>query len=452
MSERIPPHHLPSEKAVLASLLLDNSAIVGTMEVLGVDDFYSSSHRSIYEAITRLYESGEPVDLVTLPQKMSEAGTLAKAGGQEYILDLFDSGYSSANLSHYVGVIKDKARLRRVLSYTATLRDRAYSPEASGVELEEQFQRAAFLLEATKPKSRGLEPISAVLTSTLKNINKTKESIIPTGLLNLDRIITGFELGDLCFIGARPSMGKTALALGILLNATRYTTCAFFSLEMSATQIGARILSSKGRVNLHHIRCGTCSNFDIERLQTASAAIEKIPLYIDDTGMQTVSQIKSRVMSLSVRIGKDIGFVVIDYLQLMKAEGKFTSDNAAVSSITKGLKQIAKDLKTRVICLSQLSREIDRRPATDKNGVHLRKPTDKDFRDSGSIEQDADILLGIYRPERYQEFETKPELKGTGQIIVIKNRNGPIGLADVRWNQETATFLDAAPINMTEET
>lgn len=449
METQTPPHHVEAERAVLSALMLENAAIGDVLSTLWADDFYVGAHRDIYRAIEELYKNSSAVDGITLTQHLVVHGNLNRVGGQEYLVDLSDAAPSAANVKHYVEIVKDKARLRRVLAYTREIQSRAHKPEARGKDIEDQFQRAAFLIETARPRQSGLEQLGNILPRAIANLQKSRDAIVPTGLHELDNIVTGFEPGDFVVVGARPSMGKTALALNILRNASRHIPCAMFSLEMGAEQLAQRVLASAAHVNLHRIRCGSCSDFDLQRINEKAGDMEGLPIYIDDSAAVTVSQIKTKVRALAIKTKQEIGLVCVDYLQLMDAEGKHQNDNSRMASISRGLKLIAKELKTRVLALSQLSREIDRRPALHKE-VHLRKPTAKDFRDSGAIEQDADVALGIYRPEQYEEFKDDPKWSGVAQVIVIKHRNGPIGTADLFWDAPTATFRDPAPSGLVE--
>lgn len=449
------PTFADGEKAIIGGMILDNTKIPQVINTLNLDDFYFERNRIIYSAIDNLHEDGQPVDWATLTNELKMSATLDTVGGQSFIADIVGAVPSAANIMHYVQIVKEKSDRRRLIAKTQEILTEAFEEAVPLDELQDEFQKAAFTVRGDKGVEDfgGLEPISAIMARCLTRLQSGKASGIQSGFRAIDQFTAGFEPGNLVIIAGNPSHGKTALAVNIAQNLVCGQTpipVTFFSLEMSKEAQAERILSSKTPLDLLKIRRKEITEFQSERLESTSKRFEKLPLYIDETGGITPSRIRSRLRELAIRTKQPAQLVIIDYLQLMRADEKYDSEHARLNSITKALKQMAKQFRVPVICLSQLNREVDRIPVTSKNkDSHPRKPQIQHLRGSGSIEEDADVVIGVYRAERYDEYK-EPEYTGKAWIPIMKQRNGPVGVAKLYWDAATATFRDPAPDNLCE--
>lgn len=431
----VPPNFPQGEQAVLAACMLDGDCIPRVRAVLTPRDFYESNNATIFETICQLDDRKKPVDLVTVTEMLYRYGRLDEVGGQAVLVDLIDAAPSTANVMHYVQVVKEKAILRSIARNLSGVVESCYKEGAEAQVIQDELQKLTFDLVSKSTTSRHLKPVKDVVLNSVDRIEHARDRGLPSGFLSIDGFTKGFRTGELVIIGGRPSMGKSSLATDMAIAATKRTAVAIFSLEMSEDELTTRLISKSSSVDLHRLRAGYVGEFDWPRITDAIGEIAEYPLFIDDSGSITPTQIKSRVQEVTVRTGLEIGMVVVDYLQLMSTERKHNSLNERVSELTRSLKILAKDLKTRVICLSQLNRQIEQRPFKG----HERRPRMSDYRDSGSVEQDADIMIGLYRPEVYSDDE---QYRGFAEAVILKQRNGPTGIAPLKWYPTTATFTD----------
>ena len=433
VAEITPPAFLEGERAAIAACLLDNNLIATVAGELEEADFYHEAERTLFHGIMALHRADRPVDFVTLSDILNRHGKLEQAGGVVSLMDLADALPSTANIRHYLSVVKDKSNLRRMLAASRQIAAACCDPGATAGEIQEQIEALAFD-SVSRSRTKGLRKIDQVLSGAIESLQRRRETGMMSGFHGLDAMTRGFRPGELTIIGGRPSMGKSAFATDIALSALAKTAVAFFSLEMSESELAGRLISKKAQVNLLNIGTGHGSGPDWDRAWDAVGILSEYPLLLDDTSRLSVSQIKSRLREATVRTKLDIGMVVVDYLQIMdhESDAKRTT-NEAIGKTTMGLKALSKDLNCSVICLSQLNRNLEQRTG------HDRRPRMADFRDSGSIEQDADLILGLYRPQVYSDAK---EFENIADAIILKQRNGPTGLVPLAWKKETATFYN----------
>lgn len=433
---KVPPQFPEGERAILGGLLLDNDALPKVMEILTEDDFYREAHRSVFRVMTDLFNRSEPVDWLTLTRALQEAGLLETVGGIPFLTELSDAVPSAANILHYTRVVKEKALLRQMISASTEISTRCYEEHEN---LDEFFDEAEQLIFGVGELSRvrsGPVHIKNLMVSgfeTIESLYHRKENVtgVASGFRDLDALTAGFQRSDLIIIAGRPSMGKTSFALNVAMNAAMDAgvTTAVFSLEMSKEQIALRILCAKAKVNLKSLRTGFLSTEDWTRLTLAVGVISDSQLYVDDTPAINSLEIRSKARRLKKE--KDLGLIVVDYLQLMKSAVKSDSREKEISDISRSLKALAKELNVPVIALSQLNRKVEERPN--------KRPQLADLRESGAIEQDADVILFIYRDEVYNKSDDNPK-KGEAEIIIGKQRNGPIGVVTTYFDSQYSTF------------
>ena len=439
---RTPPANLDMERAVLGALLLDSEALPKAMEALsGSEDFYKPAHRKIYECVLRLFEKGEPVDLLTLSEALRTRGWLDEVGGVDYLAELLDSTPTSANVRVHARVVREKAVLRRLITVAGDAVTLAYEQEDQVDTVVDEIER--MILDVSQKRAKGaFQDVSLVIKSAMKTVenlyeNKRLVTGVTTGYKDLDEKTAGLQKSDLIIVAGRPSMGKTAFALNIVQNFTREVEEAVvcvFSLEMSAEQLVIRLLCSEARVSSHKLRTGYLAKSDWPKLTIAAGSIYKRSIHIDDTPGQTVMDMRGKARRLQAEKGR-LDLVVVDYLQLMDSRGKVESRVQEVSSITRSLKQLAKELNVPVVVISQLSRKVEDR-------VGSKRPQLSDLRESGSIEQDADVVLFVFREDYYAK--DKPEIENTAEIIIGKQRNGPLGVTKLTFLKDYTRFEDFA--------
>jgi len=444
--DRTPPFSMEAETAVLGGMLIDREAVTRAIEFLSDGMFYREGNRRLYRAMLRLFERGDVIDVITVTDELKKTGELDSAGGLDYLGQLVDAVPTAANLEYHARIIRDKALLRRLVEQSSQIIRDAYDQGERDVdEILDQAEARIFQV-ADSHKRQGFVWIKEVLWSTFEHIERLQEAGsgitgVPTGFADLDRMTTGLQKGDLCIVAARPSMGKTALALNIAATAAieNQVPVAIFSLEMSAQQLVQRILCSEGRIDAQRLRRGRLSQEEHQRLAAAAGHLNTAPIWIDDQPGTNVLEIraKSRRLQSELRAdGKELGMIVIDYMQLMSGAGNSESRVQEVSQISRGLKALARELEVPLVALSQLSRGPEQR--TDK------RPMLSDLRDSGSIEQDADIVMFLYRPEYYATAETRDELEGKSELIVSKQRNGPTGVVSLYFQKAYTRFESVA--------
>lgn len=418
---RVPPHSEEAEQAVIGGLMLDNSAWDQIADRLDGEDFYRRDHRLIFEAINALSEASSPADVVTLAEWLDARNQLEQAGGLSYLAGLARDTPSAANVRAYADIVRERSVLRQLIQIGGQIADSAFNPEGRGViELLDEAERHVFKIAEQGTRSRkSYRPIKQLLRDAVDRIDTLSHADstitgVATGVKEFDELTAGLQDGDLVIVAGRPSMGKTSYAMNIVENAAirEKTPTAVFSMEMSGEQLAMRMISSLGRIDQTRVRTGKLGEEDWPRISSSIALMSEAPMFIDDTPALTPTEIRARARRLKRE--HDIGLIVIDYLQLMQVPG--TSENRAteISEISRGLKALAKELSVPVITLSQLNRNLEQRPN--------KRPVMSDLRESGSIEQDADLIVFIYRDEVYNE--DSPD-KGTAEIIIGKQRNGP---------------------------
>jgi replicative DNA helicase len=439
-SLRVPPHSVEAEQSVLGGLMLDNDAWLQVSERLNLADFYRRDHANIFRGIEALANGGKPYDIVTLAEWLDSNGLLETSGGLGYLAQLADNTPTAANIAAYADIVRDRAVLRALIRAGTDIAESAFRTEGRGTnELIDSAERTVFEIAEREARGRrSFRPIKELLVSALDRIDQLFQrdnpiTGVPTGYYELDGMTSGLQPSDLIIVAGRPSMGKTAFAINIAQNAAtrEKLPVAIFSMEMPSEQIAMRMLSSLGRIDQHKVRTGKLADDDWPRLTHAVGVLSEIRLFIDDTPALTPGDLRARCRRLAREHG--LSMVVIDYLQLMYVPG--TNENRAteISEISRSLKALAKELNVPVIALSQLNRSLEQRG--DK------RPVMSDLRESGAIEQDADLIMFIYRDEVYNEDSAD---KGIAEIIIGKQRNGPIGVRKLRFFGEYTTFENLA--------
>ncbi len=435
---KIPPQNLDAEQSVLGGILLDNNALNNVLEILSMGDFYSEAHRKIFSAILELYEKNEPSDLITLSNILRGNGHLEGAGGEVYLTSLVDGVPSAANIAYYSKIVKEKAILRGLIGAATDILRKSYDAGSDIDSVLDEAEHAVFEISENKIRP-AFSPIREIVKDTFKNIEKLYEKKtlitgVPTGFQKVDEITSGLQKSDLIVVAGRPSMGKTAFAINIAQHAAIEdgVPVAIFSLEMSKEQLALRMLSSDGKVDSQRIRRGFIGDMDWPKLTAAAGRLSEAPIFIDDTPAISVLEIKAKARRLKAESGLDL--IILDYIQLMRGRDA-SSREQEISEISRSLKSLAKELNIPVVALSQLNRQVESR--TDK------RPQLSDLRESGAIEQDADVIMFIYRDEVYNKSEDNPE-KGKAEIIIGKQRNGPTGVANMAFLKEYTCFEDLA--------
>jgi replicative DNA helicase len=445
LPSRIPPQNTEAEQAVLGSVLLKADLFGTVLEILKPDDFYRENHRLVYEAMLDLFGRNEPQDLLTVSNALRNANKLERAGGAAYLATLTSIVPVTANIASYARIIREKAILRRLISVNTDIANRCYEEQNDIDLLVDQAEQAIFDIAGSKSEQK-FTPIKAIVPkafATVEQLYNRKELItgVPTGYAGIDRMTAGLQPSDLIIIAARPSMGKTSFAMNIAQHAALVEKIgvAVFSLEMSKEQLVMRLLSSVGRIDSQRIRTGKLHSDDWMKLTRAVGMLSDAPIYIDDTPAISVLEMRAKVRRLASQY--DIGVIVVDYLQLMR--GRHDSENRTqeISEISRSLKALAKEHHVPVIALSQLNRGLESR--TDK------RPMMADLRESGAIEQDADVICFIYRDEVYNKSEDNPE-KGIAEVIIGKQRNGPTGMSRLAFIKEFTMFENLSSYDESE--
>ena len=438
MTDRIPPHHTDAERSVLGSMLLAHEAVLLAQELLDPDDFYDPAHREIFAAMCHLANQSRKIDLVTVDEELSRRGRLEGVGGLTYLVELSRFVPSAANGAAYVRIVDEKSTLRRLISASGQISQMSYTGDRETSDILASSEKLIYDISMRRGGEM-LQPIQPVLIRTYEQIdrlvkNKGRIEGVPTGYRELDDLLTGLHPGELVLIAARPSMGKTSFGMNIVANAAIRASrkTAVFSLEMPAEQLAMRMMCTEARVDMQNVRRGALSDDEWLRLCESMGVIGQASIHVDATSGITVPEIRSKARRLQMESGLDL--IMIDYLQLMSGAGKFGSRQEEVSSISRALKGLAQELRVPVIALSQLSR------AAANRSDH--KPILSDIRDSGAIEQDADVVMFIHR-EDYYDKET--EKKNIAEIIIAKQRNGSLGTVQLGWRGELTWFVDLSP-------
>ena len=433
---RTPPHSVEAEQAVLGGLMLDSNAWDAVADIVSAADFYRRDHRLIFEAVAEVVERRGPCDAVTVAEHLERKGLAEETGGLAYLGTLARDTPSAANVRTYAEIVRERAILRQLIEAGAQISSSVFEGGGRPAnELVDEAERRVFEIAERGSRSRaGFQSVREILPATVDRLDALHQSPgqltgVTTGFNDLDRMTTGLQPGDLIVIAGRPSMGKTTLAINIAENAAvgRKVPAAIFSMEMSSEQLTLRMISSLGRVNQTRLRTGQCSDEDWSRINGAIAQLSEAPLFVDETPALTPTEVRARARRLKRERG--LGLIVVDYLQLMQVSGSKENRATEISEISRGLKALAKELQVPVIALSQLNRSVEQR--TEK------KPVMSDLRESGAIEQDADVIMMIYREEVYEPNTTR---KGIADIIIAKQRNGPVGEVHLTFLGEYTRF------------
>lgn len=431
---RVPPNNLDAERSVLGAMMQDHEALSLAIEALRAEDFYHPANRELFDAMHRLQSAGQPVDIVTVDEELTRRGTLEGVGGIQYVVDISRYVPTTANARAYIQIVAEKATLRRLIHAGDEIVQASYAQQEPLADILGRAEKSIFDIVMRRTEGSTLVHIADILPDTyqrIETLSRLKGAIdgVPTGFVDLDNLLTGLHGGELVLVGARPSMGKTSFGMNVLSYASVMAgkTVAAFSLEMPRDQLAMRLLCADARVDMQSVRHGTLRDEDWLSLSRALGPIAAANLYIDDTSGITPSQLRSRCRRLKIERGLDL--VMVDYIQLMASDGRAENRQNEVSEISRALKGIAKELNVPVLALAQLSRAGAQR--SDK------RPILSDLRDSGAIEQDADVVMFLHREEYY---DPNTEDKNIAEVIVAKQRNGPLGTIKLAWLGQYTRF------------
>ncbi|MGE5590255.1 MAG: replicative DNA helicase [Bacillota bacterium] len=434
MLDRVPPQSQEAEQSVLGSMLLDRDAIIRAQELLRPEDFYRDAHRVIFSAICEIFNRGEAVDLVTLAEDLRRRGVLDEYGGAAYLTTLANIVPTAANIEHYAHIVEEKATLRALINASSQILAKGYQPDQEIDAILDEAEKSIFDISQRRI-SRGYEMLRDVLDKALDHIeylyaHKGEVTGVPTGYKDLDDLTSGLQPSDLFILAARPSMGKTQLGLNFVRHAAveKGVPAAIFSLEMSKEQLAMRLLAAEGNIDSQRLRTGHLTEEHWQRLTSALARLSEAPIFIDDTPAISIMEMRARARRMKSEHG--LGLMMVDYLQLMTAPGNKENRQQEISEISRSLKALARELHLPVLALSQLSRSVESR--TDK------RPMLSDLRESGSIEQDADVVAFIYRDDYYNRDSEKPNIT---EVILAKQRNGPVGVVELVFLKEFGKFV-----------
>jgi len=435
----LPPQNIEAEESILSSILIDNSTLLDVMEILSPEDFYRSSHQNIFAGIAELFSKNEPADLVTLTNLLREKNQLEEIGGAAYLAQIIDTAPLAVNAQHYARIVHDKAALRRMIEKANAISQRCFKDQGDVDEIIDFAESAIFEIARKKDK-QSFYPLSKIIEENIDTLeerqgNKALLTGVPTGFTRFDNLTSGLQKSDLIIIAGRPSMGKTALALNIARNVAidANTPVAIFSLEMSKEQLSMRILCAEARIDSSRLRSGFFSRDDWVSLTDAAEILSEAPIHIDDSA--NISALEIRAKARRLKMKTDLGLIIIDYLQLMKSPHFSERRDLEISEISRTLKALGKELELPIIALSQLNRKLEDR--SDK------RPQLADLRESGALEQDADVVAFIYREELYNRDENNTE-QGKAELIISKQRNGPTGMVPLTFITEYTRFESRA--------
>ncbi|MCD6061452.1 MAG: dnaB [Moraxellaceae bacterium] len=438
---KLPPHSLEAEQSVLGGLMLEETAWDRAAEIVTEQDFYRRDHRLIFKAIAMLADEGKPRDALTVSETLNRLGELADAGGMAYLGEIVKNTASAANISAYAEIVRERSVLRQLIRASYEISDVAYQPQgATSAQILDEAERKIFAIAEQQTKGDGPQALRPLLARTVNRIEQLFSSNDPltglsTGFTDLDNKTSGLQKGDLVIVAARPSMGKTTFAMNLVENVMMNgAPVLVFSMEMPADSIVMRMLSSLGRIDQTRVRSGKLEEEDWPRLTSTMAMMSDKQLFIDDTPALSPTEVRARARRVARDCGGALGLVMVDYLQLMRVPGLENNRVNEISEISRSLKALAKELECPVIALSQLNRSLEQRPN--------KRPVMSDLRESGAIEQDADVIMFIYRDEVYNP---ESQDKGTAEIIIGKQRNGPIGMLRLAFLGRYTRFEDLAP-------
>ncbi|MBC9786495.1 replicative DNA helicase [Heliobacillus mobilis] len=434
--DRLPPQNIEAEQSVLGSMLLDGDAVYKATELLKPEDFYKEAHQIIFRTLLTLSQRGEPVDLITLTEELRQTGNLERVGSIPYLIELGNVVPTAANVEHYSRIVSEKSLLRQVIRASTKITQKGYDATDEVDQILDEAEQA-FLEIAQRQTRDGMVSLREVLVNTLDHIEhlysrKSEVTGVATHFRELDRMTSGLQPSDMVIVAARPAMGKTAFCLNIAQNAAvrDKVPVAVFSLEMSREQLVQRMLASEALIDQQRLRTGDLSEQDWDTLTRAITPLSDAPIYIDDTAGITVMEMRAKCRRLKTE--KGLGLIIIDYIQLMQGAGKRSENRQQeISEISRSLKALARELNVPVVGLSQLSRSVEQ--TTDK------KPNLSHLRESGALEQDADMVMFIYREEYYMP---ETEKKGIAEIIIAKHRNGPVGSIELGFLKEFTKFVN----------
>ena len=441
---RVPPHDLDAERAVIGAMLVSEAAVSVVGESLTAEDFYSETHRVLYGAMMRLYSRGEPIDQLTLSDELRSVGEFDRIGGRQYVFRLVESVPTAANAARYAEIVRGKALLRAVIDAGSRIQQEAFAEPEDVTQALDAAEQLIYSVSNRQLKEH-LAPVSELAPGALERIQRLYEAEgevtgVETGFEDLDRLTTGFHKSDLVVLAARPAMGKTAMALNAIWHAAgaRSLPVAIFSLEMSKEQLVQRLISQITRIRTQDLRSGNVRAEDWPKLVRGIAEVSRAPIWIDDTAGVTLMEMRAKVRRLASRLSAQdetpLSLVVVDYLQLMVGQGARSENRQQeIAEISRGLKVLARDLDVPVLAIAQLSRAVEQR--------HDKRPLLSDLRDSGAIEQDADMVMFLYRDEYYNPDSDD---KGIAEIIVGKHRNGPTGKVQLAWLEQYTKFASLA--------
>jgi len=439
---KVPPHSVKAEQSILGGLMLENSAWDQVADLIVEEDFYRYDHRMIFRAIGHLADNSKPFDVVTLSEWLEEREELDKVGGLAYLGSLAKDTPSSANIKAYAGIVRERSILRQLISVGSEIADDAFNPDGrDSAELLDNAESKVFKIAEKGARGKeGFNGIKTLLTKAVDRIDtlfQQEDGItgLPTGFTDFDEQTSGLQKGDMVVVAGRPSMGKTSFAMNMVENAAISTglPIAVFSMEMPGESLAMRMLSSIGRINAHKVRTGKLSDEDWPKLTHAVGILAEAKIFIDDTPALSPNELRAKTRRLSREVG-NLGLIVIDYLQLMQVPSNSENRTSEISEISRSLKGLAKEMDCPVVALSQLNRSLEQRPN--------KRPVMSDLRESGAIEQDADLIVFIYRDEVYNE--DSPD-KGIAEIIIAKQRNGPIGTVRQTFIGQYTRFEDYVP-------
>ena len=432
--EKVPPQNIEAEVAVLASMLLDKEAIARAIELLEENAFYSEANKKIFQAIVKLYDENQAVDIVTLIEELKKRNLLDEMGGPARVTEIANSIPTAANLEHHAKIVREKYLLRNLIRTATQIVSESFEPSSEVDELLDRAEKSIFEITADKKRELSVLSMKEVVKESIEMIDQLyqrKEHItgIPTGFHDLDVKTAGFQKSDFIVLAGRPSMGKSALAVSILqhIGVVAKMPCAFFSLEMSKEQLAQRMLCSLARVNAHKVRTGFFSQTDWQKLIEAADKLSKAPIYIDDA--PSISALEMRAKARRLKAKHDIQLLVVDYMQLMRGASRSENRQQEISEISRSIKALARELSIPIIAVSQLSRAVEQRQD--------HRPQLSDLRESGAIEQDADVVLLLLREDYYAPTE---ENKGVAEVIIAKQRQGPTGTIKAAFLSEYMTF------------
>ncbi len=436
-SHKLPPQNIEAEESILGGILIENEAFNKVMEILSADDFYREAHRKIFNALINLSERDEPADLITLTNELRKIDQLDSIGGASYLASLIDSVPTAANIEYYAKIVKEKSILRKLIQTSTEIITQSYEDRGDIEVFLDEAERAIFDIseKRVRPSFFSIRDVVKESFKTIERLFQKKELVtgVPSGFKELDRMTAGFQPSDLIIIAGRPSMGKTAFCLNVAQYAAveNKIPVAVFSLEMSKEQLVIRMLCSEAHVEGTRLRTGFLNESDWPKLTIAAGNLSEAPIYIDDSAALSVLELRAKARRLKSERG--LGMLIIDYLQLMKGRARVESRQQEISEISRSLKALAKELNIPVIAVSQLSRKTEERTGN--------RPQLSDLRESGAIEQDADLILFIYRDEVYNRAEDNPN-RGKAEVIIGKQRNGPIGKIEMAFLDKFTTFKE----------